>query len=166
MVYGPAKKEWHRILTRFYLESRLETVSKPAIPSGLKCLFDKGFVSKPDNLISGFRKHELFPVNKDAVPKSKLLSSSMFLPKPSSPRHHQEPAEIVTPSTAKRFAMVIALHPAQSQTTKAALANATKRRRRVQKSYSDVLTADICLERLGKEKIRATKARKKKEASR
>ena len=61
--YGPAKREWYRILSKFYRETRQKTVQKPAFPRFLKLLFENAFVGKPENMMRGFRKCGLYPVN-------------------------------------------------------------------------------------------------------
>ena len=74
-VCGPAKKVWYQILQKFYRESRQQTVSKPAFPTLLKELYKEAFVEKPNNIISGFNKSDLCPLDKERVPKSKPLST-------------------------------------------------------------------------------------------
>ena len=73
--YGPAKKSWYGILQRFYRESRQKTVTKPAFPALLNTLYCTSFIGKPGNLVAGFKKAGLCPLNKDAVPSTKLVPS-------------------------------------------------------------------------------------------
>ena len=55
-------------------------MSKPAFPTLLKKLNKEAFVKKPNNIISGFNKSDLCPLDKERVPKSKIKPLSTLIP--------------------------------------------------------------------------------------
>ena len=56
------------------------TVSNPAFPTLLKELYKEPFVKKPKNIISGFNKSGLCPLDKERAPKPKIKPSSTLIP--------------------------------------------------------------------------------------
>ena len=143
--YEPPKREWYRILSNFYRETRQKTVQKPAYPRLLKLLFENAFVGKPENMMSGFRKCCLHSVNKEALPKAKLLPSTALIPSVEQPAtvsstSASESEQQMTPHKAMRLAIVATVCPPVSESTRQALENAGRKRRRVQKRHGEVLT--------------------------
>ena len=167
--YGPAKREWCRILSSFYRDSRQETVQKPAFPRLLKVLFEKAFFSKPENLMSGFRKTGLYiQVNKNAILKRKLLPcktliSNLEQPTTSTSTSHSATNEPVTRHKVMRLAIISSICPPISDSTRKALQKAGRKRSRVQKKYGEVLTLDTSLQKLQEE--RENRRRKKSKSS-
>ena len=164
--YGPAKKEWYKILTNFYRESRQKTVQKPSFPRLLKVLFEKAFVSRPQNLISGFRKTRLYPLNPKAVPEAKLVPSTLLQPRSPAADDDSSPdvsimEESVSPHKALREAIKDAVCPRSSDSTNQALSNASRKRTRVQKKHGEVLTSESSLQRLADEEKRREEKRRK-----
>ena len=131
-------------------------MQKPAFPRLLKLLFGNAFVGKPENIMSGFRKCGLYPVNKEAVPKAKLLPLTTLIPSVKHPAtvsstSASESEQQMTPLKAMRLAIVATVCPPVSESTRPAVENAGRKRRRVQKRHGEVLTYDSSLQRLHKE---------------
>ena len=87
-VYGPVKLAWKEILSTFFRETNCSSVRKTNFFPLLNQLWKQCFVNKPQYIINGFKKTGLFPLNKDAVPKSKLMPSSIFVPTITSSPHN------------------------------------------------------------------------------
>lgn len=75
-VFGPAKKDWSKILKRHYKGSRLKSVDKSTFPGLLKQLYAKAF--RKEHVISGFMKSGIYPVDRHAIPTEKLLPAKVF----------------------------------------------------------------------------------------
>ena len=106
--------------------------------------------------MSGFRKCGLYPVNKEAVPKAKLLPLTTLIPSVKHPAtmsstSASESEQQMTPLKAMRLAIVATVCPPVSESTRPAVENAGRKRRRVQKRHGEVLTYDSSQQRLHKE---------------
>ena len=75
--FGPMKKQWRTILTAYKQSSRRssQTVSKDQFPKLLKKLMK--MPNQEQNLISGFRKWGIFPLDKNQVLQRLLQSSQL-----------------------------------------------------------------------------------------
>ena len=137
--YGPAKREWCRILISFYRESRKKTVQKPAFPRLLKVIYEKAFLSKPENLMSGFRKTGLYiQDNKNAILKRKLLPSKTLIsnleqPTTSTSTSQSANNEPFTPHKVMRLAIISSICSPISDSTRKALQNAVEFKRSMER---------------------------------
>ena len=75
-VFGPAKSQWRSILKTYQIETRASVLTKEEFPHMLAELYEKAFL--PKHFKSGFRKCGLHPLNREAIPSSKLSSSLPF----------------------------------------------------------------------------------------
>ena len=97
------------------------------------------------------------PVNKKAVPKAKLLPSTTLISSVEqtatvSSTSASESEQQMTPHKAMRYDIVAIVCPPVSESTRQALQNAGRKRRRVQKRHGEVMTLDSSLQRLHREK--------------
>ncbi len=69
-VFRPLQSIWHRILLRFYHETRMIAVDKGSFPTLLKMLWE---YKSADNLIGGFRGSRFWPFNASAVNVEKCI---------------------------------------------------------------------------------------------
>ncbi|CAL4148936.1 unnamed protein product [Meganyctiphanes norvegica] len=65
-VFGPAKKDWARIIGNWFRQTNYEPVTKKVFPALLNKLYS-GMVKKPENLIKGFRATGVWPFNKQVI---------------------------------------------------------------------------------------------------
>ena len=103
--------------------------------------------------MAGFRGSGLFPVDAEKV-RSRMVG-------PGSTSRD----DIPSPDEALQDAVLSVLSPEQSSETKAALANKTKRRSRVQNKSGEVLTSESSLQRLELEAAKRAEKGKKSPSS-
>jgi len=109
----------------------------------------------------------LYPVNQEAIPKSKLLPSTTLAPSASfqPERTSGASSQVESPHKAMRSAILATVCPAPSQSTRDAIANTNRQRKRVQKRYGEVLTLNTSLERLRNEEAERVAKKSKKSNS-
>ncbi|KAF0287601.1 hypothetical protein FJT64_013988 [Amphibalanus amphitrite] len=107
----------------------------------------------PVHAVAGFRGSGLFPVDAEKV-RSRMVG-------PGSTSRD----DIPSPDEALQDAVLSVLSPEQSSETKAALANKTKRRSRVQNKSGEVLTSESSLQRLELEAAKRAEKGKKSPSS-
>ena len=77
-VFGPMKTVWRNILPKFYQDSKAAGVTKGSFCVLLNQLWAQSFTSKPQNLVKGFKKTGLYPVDMHAIPQSKIIVTVDF----------------------------------------------------------------------------------------
>ena len=77
-VYHPVKQSWAIVLKEYKLETMAENVMKAVFPSLIRKLW--GHCLLPHHLKSGFRTTGLYPLNRRAIPESKLATGIPFSP--------------------------------------------------------------------------------------
>ena len=152
-VFSPMKKVWRDILKNWYRESRLQNVTKASFPFLLKKMFEK---IKPQNAVSGFKGTGLYPLNKNAISHRILITEKIDqeqIPGSSTNKESTQESEFSLNSPLKDLKKAI-LHthsPPPSANTVLAMANSTRKRKRVQNKCGEVLTTELVLERLAAE---------------
>ncbi|KAF0303204.1 hypothetical protein FJT64_019523 [Amphibalanus amphitrite] len=149
-VFKPVKVAWAQILKRWQRESRLVAVDKSVFPTLISQLWKE---LDPVHAVAGFRGSGLFPVDAEKV-RSRMVG-------PGSTSRD----DIPSPDEALQDAVLSVLSPEQSSETKAALANKTKRRSRVQNKSGEVLTSESSLQRLELEAAKRAEKGKKSPSS-
>ena len=97
-VYGHVKKEWRLLLQDYYFKSRAEKLDKENFAPLLKQLYGGNKVFTTLHAVAGFQNTGLFPLNKDAIDRSKLQISETFMnQQPSTPGHMATTSEQTTP---------------------------------------------------------------------
>ena len=81
-MFGPVKNKWHKILKIYQIQTRASVLTKEDFPSMSAELYEKPFL--PNHFKSGFRKSGLHPLNREAIPSSKLAKSIPFTGKSAS----------------------------------------------------------------------------------
>ncbi|XP_069131674.1 tigger transposable element-derived protein 1-like [Argopecten irradians] len=81
-VFGPFNKAYNRACSDFLSASACNVINKWTFPSLLCQAWEAGITTT--NIVSGFRGCGIFPVNKDAIPRSAYAPSHLF-DKPSPP---------------------------------------------------------------------------------
>lgn len=132
--FSPLKKVWRNILRNFFRESRLQSIDKAVFPSLLKSLMEK---SKAENIHSGFLGAGLFPLDQTKS-KKKILPNEVDL------MNEDEDANI----SKLHEAIIHTISPPLSKTTKDAIENKKKTRRRVQSKTGEILTSEMAMKRL------------------
>ena len=125
----------------------MKAVDKAVFPSLLSKLWLK---VKAENAVAGFVGSGLYPINPQKV-KPRIVECNA----PIQPGNAESPRKLL------RQAIINAVTPSPSDSTKSAMANSHRKRKRVQAKAGEVLTDDEVVERLRKEEI----ARKTKKAS-
>lgn len=168
-VYGPAKQAWRKILKEYKLESRASKIDRTVFPTLIAKLWSQSFTKL--HLQSGFRATGLYPLNRAAIPESRLAVSAVYRSECSrSPKEQKKATTSNAPSTPKRqhrerppptpqlrlhlkghFTMLLQVK--QQKDT-------SKKRRCELKIYGEALTSDEVLERI--EEKEAQKKGKKK----
>ena len=152
-VFSPMKKVWRDILKNWYRESRLQNVTKASFPFLLKKMFEK---IKPQNAVSGFKGTGLYPLNKNAISHRILITEKIDqeqIPGSSTNKESTQESEFSLNSPLKdlKKAILHTLSPPPSANTVLAMANSTRKRKRVQNKCGEVLTTELVLERLAAE---------------
>ncbi|XP_033755670.1 jerky protein homolog-like [Pecten maximus] len=75
-VFGPFNKAYNRVCSDFLSASPCNIVSKWTFPALFRQAWETGLT--PANIISGFRGCGIFPVNKEAVPRSAYAPSLAY----------------------------------------------------------------------------------------
>ena len=77
-VYHPVKQSWAIVLKEYKLETMAENVTKAVFPSLIRKLWGRCLL--PHHFKSGFRTTGLYPLNRRAIPESKLATGILFSP--------------------------------------------------------------------------------------
>eukprot|EP00795_Rhopilema_esculentum_P011062 gene11062-19921_t len=144
-LFRPLKAAWKDILKLWFRETRLKAVDKAVFPSLLSKLWLK---VKAENAVAGFVGSGLYPINPQKV-KPRIVECNA----PIQPGNAESHRKLL------RQAIINAVTPSPSDSTKSAMANSHRKRKRVQAKAGEVLTDDEVVERLRKEEI-ARKQRK------
>ena len=154
-VFALLKKAWKAILKKWFRESRLQNVSKAVFPSLLNQL-TQNFSTQ--NAVKGFQDCGLYPINKAEVERQILSQMLQDTTLPSTSKEvSQTPSnskeadgfttvskEIVgSPLKELKLAILSTLSPPASSETKVARMNSRTKRKRIQTSAGEMLTADM-----------------------
>ena len=152
-VYKPAKSEWMNILRTWNKESGLSPVTKAIFPVLIKKLF-QFLVKNPNNVVSGFKKTGLLPIDKSMIKLDKSTTET--------PRATVPPSAKMTPRKAMREAVTLTLAPQISPMTEEGLKKKNMKRTRVQKLHGECLTSEEALKRVAEEELRKAAKKSKK----
>lgn len=78
-VFKPMKSKWRKILNEFFRESDMSNVKKEHFPVLLKKVM-KYMKEHPGHLTNGFDKAGLCPLNRDMVPRAKVMLTETVKP--------------------------------------------------------------------------------------
>ena len=137
VAYSKACQQWFRT-------TKYSKIDKPSFPAVLKQAW--GSLDSA-NVLNGFKKTGLYPLNKDAVNDKIVIDPIKLLnqnkpDKPTTSNTKKDPTQLMIDAVTK------VLQPDISEEFQAALNNKKKPRKRVQAKTGEILTKDIVLERL------------------
>lgn len=183
-VYHPLKVVWRELLHKHNRETRHLAIGKPSFPILLNQLF-KAICAKPENVLAGFRKCGLVPLDKEAIPKAAITLASQFalpsMPRPTAPlslpstsQDPQPSSSFVVPispnpSPRKQWHKILVenITPPPSELTKRIMAQQKAPRHRIQKKFGECLTETEAMDRIkqGEEKRMKLQENKSKKGS-
>ena len=153
-VFGPLKQAWKKVLKEHKIQSN---VDKEVFPTLLAQLWSRSFTKQ--HLQSGFKATGLFPLDRDAIPESRLAVSSIYQQStpedPVSPPHR---ARTLHPSPTPELHLHLKAHFTVILQEKKP--SKSKRRRCELRVYGEALTSDEVLQRI--EENEAQKAEKRR----